>query len=339
MDSFLIKLARFVTKEEQKQIKSEINKFCLSFNLPFQILSDNWRKKYRILLLIESKEENLKKMVEYLLSNPGIITVIRMFPEFFNFNLPPFKTLIDQLSDKIKLFSINNEYYLDFRGFSKIPFHKKSIIDRLRKKKLIYKETAESMFYFEVMKDKHTQNLIGRVGIKYNQSIFNFEEKEFFKISLVIFSPYTVQEIADFFRLALCFQVDLIIINENQRADELLRNMKYSYFKGLNKVKYRIVDKIEPLIKDPQNICYGFSLWGKKNIIHLLKILSNIEQQYRSYNSKILLIFGNEKRGLPLKLRTFITVFRIGNLVSEPLRSSQAAAYILGLLDTVKLKL
>ncbi len=337
MNPFLIKLARFVSEEEQEQIKSEINKFCLSFKTSFQIISDNWRSKNRILLLIESKEEYSKKIIEYLLSNPGVITVIRMFPDSFNFNLPPFKTLIDHLSDKIQLFSINEEYQLDFRGFSNIPFHKKSIIDRLKKKKLRYKEDSESAFYFEVMKDKHTQSLIGRLGVKYTQDFSNFKRNRFFHTSLVIFSPYTVQEVADFFRLALCFQTELIITNENQKADQLLKNMKKTYFKGLSKVKYHIVNEIESLITDPQNICLGFSLWGKQDIIQFLKKLDSIRQQYTSSDSKILLIYGNEERGLPLNLRTIIPVFRIGTLVSEPLRASQAAAYTLGLLDTLKL--
>jgi len=334
MESFLIKLARFVTEEEQEEIKSEINKFCLSFNTSFQILSDNWRRKNRILLLIESKEDDLKTIVEYLLSNLGIVTVIRMFPDSFNFNLPPFKTLIDHLSDKIQLFSLNNEYHLDFRGFSRIPFHKKSIIDRLQKKKLKYKEDSKSVFYFEVAKDRHTQSLIGRLGVKYSQNFSILDKVKFFQISLVIYSPYTVQEVADFFRLALCFQTELIITNENQKADQLLRNMKKTYFKGLNKVKYCIIDEIESLLNDPQNICLGFSLWGKQNINQLLKNLDAVNQEYISMDSKILLIFGNEERGLSLKLRTVIPVFRIGSFVSEPLRASQAAAYILGVVDT-----
>ncbi len=146
---------------------------------------------------------------------------------------------------------------------------------------------------------------------------------------LVLYSPFTVQEISDFFRLSLTFKTQVILTNENNEAEKLIEKTKKSLFKGIDKIKFSIIESLSELMKQRKNgIFIGFSLWGASSIIDLPKELS-----LRSKITKqIFLVFGNEEQGLPMFIRDLIPMFHIGTHASEPLRASQAAAFAFGIL-------
>ncbi|MHA1974199.1 MAG: hypothetical protein ACTSW1_14465 [Candidatus Hodarchaeales archaeon] len=332
MTLYLLKLARFVSKEEQQKIIKDFRPICRKYFESFKIMSDSWRSKNRILLQIQSKHEIPNEFLYKLLEKPGIITIIEFFPDTFEFNLPEFKSLIDLLVKIINSKSCNNTFSIDFRSYSKIPFHKRSIIDRLKKKKIHYSEEAPLQLYFEVNQDKKTGNLIGRLGQKIPRNIQQELNKTVSAV-LVLYSPFTVQEVADFFRLGLSFNTKIIFSNENNKVPLLLKKVKKTFFKGIDKVQFEVIPDIQQLISQDSNNCYGFSLWGKKNINDLSTSINDRKKETTNNNKSIHFLFGNEEVGLPLRVREKIPIFRIGTASSEPMRASQAAAYILGFLS------
>ncbi|MHA1213697.1 MAG: hypothetical protein ACTSPG_00190 [Candidatus Hodarchaeales archaeon] len=334
MTFLLLKLARFISKEEQRQIKKEIRPICRKYSESFEIMSDPWRSKNRILVQIQSRKNNLKEFYSELIENPGIITVIEFFPNAFNFDLSEFKALLDLLINIINSKSPDNTYSIDIRSYCKIPFHKKSIIDRLKKKRIDYTEQASLQLYFEINRSKKNDTLIGRLGKKIQQIAPEHERKTIPAV-LVLYSPYTTQEVADFFRLGLSFKTKIIFTDENNKVRLLINKVKKTFFKGIDKVKFEIVPDIHQLISQNPDTCYGFSLWGKKTIYDLAIIL-NQKRESVNGNSSLTFFFGNEEVGLPLKARQEIPIFRIGTTASEPLRASQAASYILGFLSASK---
>ncbi|MHA1512952.1 MAG: TrmH family RNA methyltransferase, partial [Candidatus Hodarchaeales archaeon] len=147
---------------------------------------------------------------------------------------------------------------------------------------------------------------------------------------LVLYSPHTVQEVADFFRLALTFNTQVILTDENDQVETIVQEVEKTYFKGISKISFEITDSLESLMKKKVSTkVFGFSLWGNSPIADLRK---KIHIKKRS-PGEILFLFGNEETGLPLWIRDEIPIFHIGQKASEPLRASQAAAYAFGMIQ------
>ena len=92
----------------------------------------------------------------------------------------------------------------------------------------------------EVKQGQFTKNdekiLKIRLGEKFqNKEVFKHEIIRKFP-NLVLYSPYTVQEVADFFRLALTFTTTAYLTNENEYVPKIVNQVQKTYFKGISKI-------------------------------------------------------------------------------------------------------
>jgi tRNA(Leu) C34 or U34 (ribose-2'-O)-methylase TrmL len=278
---------------------------------------------------------NMEIYIQELIKRPGIVSAITIPSSFYNLESASLSELIIKI---ISFLRVNNasEYSFDFLSIGKAPFHKKAIQDRLKKKKFSLSPNSKFKLYLEVNSLKG-QNLgaerrvIARIGRKFIPPIYSTETIFSFSPQLILYSPYTVQEVADFFRLSLAFKIPIILTDENGRAEKLIEKVTSSYYKGINKINYRITSSLAKFINESKNKTFGFSLWGTSSIADLIPKVKNFNLQFPD-KKLINFVFGNEETGLPLNIQNKIKMFRIGTQASEPLRASQAAAYVLGTL-------
>ena len=336
----LLKLARFVTTKEQNHLCKKIEEYFSQFTNSIQVENDTWASKNRLLLKLGDQKDSkllsdIELHVEELINKPGIVSAIVIPSSLYNWESESLNALIKEI---IIFLRGNNasEYSLDFLGFGKTLFHKKAIQDRLKKKKFVHSPNSKFKLYLEMKSQKvHTiktgKTHIARIGRKYIPTIYSTKAVFSFSPQLILFSPYTVQEVADFFRLSLAFNIPIILTNENGRAEKLIEKVKNSYFKGIDKIEYRITLSLLNYIMKSKNHTFGFSLWGTSPITELITKIEGIKSQIPR-KTVINFVFGNEETGLPLNIRDQISMYRIGTQASEPLRASQAAAYALGAL-------
>ncbi len=228
----------------------------------------------------------------------GISQIIELYDEF---EVDTISNIIDKIS-KYKIKQINTKIKKD------LNFHKKAIEDRFLRKNNF--DNKGIILYLESkFRLNKTYCRIGRIIS---------EIKENKNISILLENSNNVQEIADFLRLGVALNCDVFFKNENNIDKEITSAKKL--FKS-NKIKYKIIKNLNE-IKDYYLI--GFSLWGQNNEKTLLKI----------NNNKIMLLFGNENRGLLKETldNCNITIY-LGPKSSEPLRANQAAAYAFGILN------
>ncbi len=336
----LLKLARFVTTEEQNHLIKKIEKYFYQFTNSIQVENDTWASQNRLLLKLEDQKNskllsNIELHVEELINKPGIVSVITIPSSLYNWESESLTALINEITTFLKG---NNatEYSLDLLGFGKTVFHKKAIQDRLKKKKFVDSSNSNFKLYLE-MRSQKVQNIkngmthIARIGRKYIPTIYSTKTLFSFSPQLILYSPYTVQEVADFFRLSLAFNIPIILTNENGRVEKLIEKVRTSYYKGIDKIEYRITLSLANYILKSKDQTFGFSLWGTSPITELITKIKGIKPHIQS-KSVINFVFGNEETGLPLNIRDQISIYRIGTQASEPLRASQAAAYALGTL-------
>ncbi len=336
MNLILIKLARFISSDEQKYLAKDIKRIFTPITTSYRISYDEWGAKKRILVEVELENTRIRELCQNLLRQPGIIAVILFSPRFYNWESSSLSLLINQISTFLTIHNQNTTYSLDFRAIGKVPFHKKAIIDRLQKKNFEFHTHSKFHLYLEIrsFKEKNRQNLQTRIGRKFVPEAFS---KEALQISpqLIIYSPYTEQEIADFLRLGLVFKIPLIFTDENKNTQDLIKRTQKTYFKGISKVSFKIIPSLETFIKNNTERSFGFSLWGTKPVHDLPSIIQPIANQDKE-KPLINFIFGNEQIGLPLFVHHHIPMFHIGGYASEPLRASQAASYALGTLCCLK---
>lgn len=336
----LLKLARFVTPKEQTHLIKEIEKYFYQFTNSFQVENDTWASQNRLLLKLDDQKKfkllsDIELHVEELINKPRIVSAITIPSSLYNWESESLVALINEIVSFLKGNNAS-EYSLDFLGFGKTPFHKKAIQDRLKKKKFVHSPNSQFKLYLEISSQK-VQNVKGvkkhivRIGRKYVPTIY--AEKTLFSFSpqMILYSPYTVQEVADFFGLSLVFNIPIILTNENGRVEKLIEKVKTSYYKGIDKIEYRITSSLANYIMKSKEPTFGFSLWGTSPITELITKINSVKLQIPS-KSVINFVFGNEETGLPLNIRNQISMYRIGTQASEPLRASQAAAYALGTL-------
>jgi tRNA(Leu) C34 or U34 (ribose-2'-O)-methylase TrmL len=191
---------------------------------------------------------------------------------------------------------------------AKVPFHTLAIIQRYQRKYKFDEDGA--VFYLEA---RNENKLEVRFGEVIEDELAQVEYPD-----LAIESPKTMGEISDFIRMSKIFGSKVYIITlKDQKCKYALKDfLKENSF---NKANVEIVDTIEEIQK--KYLFVSFSLWGKDT---LRKVKSK---------QNLLLIFGNEKRGL---LKSTMDkskyVIKIGNKSSEPLRATQAAAFAIGYL-------
>ncbi|MHA2246482.1 MAG: hypothetical protein ACXADY_16190 [Candidatus Hodarchaeales archaeon] len=217
-----------------------------------------------------------------------------------------------------------------------MPFHKKAILDRLERKKFVCQLESEFHLYLEIkpVKSKDTQAakiFQAQIGKRFIREILFEGIHRTFSPKLVLYSPFTTQEVADFFRLSLTFNIPIILTNKNNKVHNLMKIVHKTFFKGISKISFEIIPSLETLLTTNPEPSFGFSLWGTKTVSELPSMIQSFASQ-ESNKPAFYFIFGNEKKGLPLFIRYNITIFRIGKQASEPLRSSLAASYVLGTL-------
>ncbi len=333
---FLIKLARFINASEQKTLAEDIEQSLNPWITSLQISDDKWAAKYRLVMEVEPKNENFEALTKKLLDNPGISSIINFPRKLFNWEFSSFQARINQLADFLVSHNPKNVYTLDFRAIGKLPSHKKAILDRLERKKFVCQLESEFHLYLEIrpVKSKDTQAkkiFQARIGKKFIREILFEGFHRTFNPKLVLYSPFTTQEVADFFRLSLTFNIPIILTNENNKVHNLIKRVQKTFFKGIEKIFFESTPSLETLLTTNPETSFGFSLWGTKTVSELPSMIQSFASQ-ESNKPTVYFIFGNEKKGLPLFIRYSIPIFRICRQASETLRSSLAASYVLGTL-------
>ncbi|MFX1285058.1 MAG: TrmH family RNA methyltransferase [Promethearchaeota archaeon] len=340
----LVKLARFITPQEQVEISNEIKKSSNQFINVVQVRNDKWAPKNRLIVKLGLKTTgspslNIEQYVRALLKKPGLVSAVIITTDMYNWESKSLNMLIRVLTTYLKT-NETSEFNLEFVSIGKVPFHRKAIIDRLKKRNIKYLEKSNFVLYLEAFNkkaDKKTNTPIiqCRIGRKFSPII---SPKVIYNNSLpqlVLYSPFTAQEVADFFRLGLAFSIPVIITDENNRANDLIKKVRERYYKGLDKIEYHITSSLSKFLDKYEENCFGFSLWGTTHVNELPKFIERVKSS-TSERKDVSLIFGNEETGLPLFVRKKIPMFRIGIQTSEPLRASHAAAYALGVLFSYK---
>lgn len=232
----------------------------------------------------------------------GVSQIIELYDEF------QVKTITD-IIEKISKYQIKQ---INAKIKKNLNFHAKAIEDRFLRKNSFSKKGI--ILYLEA------KNRGPKTYCRLGKIVSNFES--FLKtkeISLLLENTTNSKEIADFLRLGVALKCN-IFFKTNKNLDKEINNAK-KLFKS-NKINYKIISNLKQ-IKDYYLI--GFSLWGKESEKALFKVKEN----------KIMLLFGNETRGL-LKdtLDACEKTIHLGPKSSEPMRANQAAAYAYGILHS-----
>lgn len=332
----LLKLARFISPRGQRFLSEKIKK-----EIPNLIINDDdWGSKRRI--IINRMNKSSLETIKSLNSFSGIVNIIEFEKKYFNRPTKTLKELTEVIDSFLKFHNVKsvnqNVIIIDFKAFGSLPIHKKALSDRLKKNKYtIVKDFKNHKTAFSLYIDlKNINNVVFvRIGTKKTQ--FSINRK--YPVSLVLCSPFTTQEIADFFRLALVFEIKIILTNENKLVPKLVGDTKETLFKGIDKISYQIVSSLSSMLESRRdnNKFLGFSLWAQAASEDYFKTIKELfkENNELKKSEDIMLIFGNEERGLKFEIQDKIPMFRFGGSVSEPLRSSQAAAYALAILELV----
>jgi len=328
----LVKLSRFVTPEEQDILIQDLNRQLKNYSNKVRIKNDPWGSRHRILITIVDSVSLTKEMINAILSNPGVNNITVFQQKLFERRIDTLSQLITILIEFIRNNTDKKTINIDFHALGRVPFHKKAILDRLKKKRIRNDLKSDFKLYIEVKQSQEIREGNREIHIRIGEKTTRQTDKPLSQIptpKLVLYSPYTVQEVADFFRLALTFKTQIILTNENNKVEEIIQEVEETYFKGITKISFEITDSLESLMKKKSSSKYfGFSLWGNSPIADLNK---HFRSKKRS-SEEVLFLFGNEETGLPLWVRNKIPIFHIGQKASEPLRASQAAAYAFGMI-------
>ncbi|MFX1250338.1 MAG: TrmH family RNA methyltransferase [Promethearchaeota archaeon] len=315
----LIKLARFVTPQEQLKLQEQIFTYFKSSS-KISLKRDPWAAKYR--LLLTSLHSLSSKTISELYTLPGVWE-ISILDEFSADSLNKVISLIKTYLTEHRLSP--NQVFPKIRIFKNTAFHKQALLDRWRKKigSIISESEATSFLYIEAK-----QNLlrIGQIVPQISSPAPSFAP--FIKyLCLVLERPTTADEISDFIRLCISFSLPLHLVLSSSDASLLEEAKKRAGGRGFQKVRIATYQSISKAVAGTK--AYGFSLWTGKNEHDLKEIFRN----WVDSPHKISLVFGNEKAGLSLETRQQLRkIFHLGPSSSEPLRASQAASYILGLM-------
>ena len=328
----LVKLSRFVTPKEQDILVQDLNRQFKDYSNKVKVRNDPWGSRYRILISNINNVVLTEGIIDKILLNPGVNNVTIFQKIFFETRIDTLSQLMKILIEYIRTKTDDNAININFHALGRVPFHKKAILDRLRKKGLKNDQKADFKLYLEVRQSQDIMKDDGGIQVRIGEKIMRTSDQPLSQIPtpiLVLYSPHTVQEVADFFRLALTFNTQVILTDENNKVESIIQEVEKTYFKGISKISFEITDSLESLLKKKSDSkVFGFSLWGNSPIADLNR---KILDKKRSPGD-ILFLFGNEETGLPLWVRDKIPIFHIGQKASEPLRASQAAAYAFGMI-------
>jgi len=206
-----------------------------------------------------------------------------------------------------------NEFNLRVKSYVKIPSGtiKKKLYLVVNKK---LNENSENNVLIELFKE-------GK--IKYR--IFTYKEiksKPKNNLTVLIENPRLVEEISDFLRLCLIFNLEFKVIHDNKTEFETLLNKAKKLTKG--KLSEFNVEVIKDL-KELDYVKIGFSKHSKKNENEFVQFV-------KGNKKKLLFVFGNDTYGLSQKTRDSLDVsFSLGPDKVKPMKANQALAYVLGI--------
>jgi hypothetical protein len=231
----------------------------------------------------------------------GLSQIIELYDEFEVNNI---SNIVDRLN-KYKIKQINSKIKKD------LSFHAMAIEERyLRKNKFV---DDGIILYLEAKKrGNKTYCRLGKIISDHSQ----IDAKK--EISLLLENTQNSNEIADFLRLGVALNCK-IYFKTNVDMTKVINDAK-KIFKS-NKINYTIIADLKEI---KEYYLIGFSLWGKES-----------ERALQSINeNKIMLLFGNENRGLLKEtLDSCNKTVYLGPKSSEPLRANQAASYAYGILS------
>ena len=214
----LLKLARFVSPREQRSIRKDLIDIIPK---EVDIRPDEWAKKQRILLIFPKRKiEYPHTLLHQITQIPGILTIIIFKIQNFNFKTSNLSELV-----KYTLSAVNTSeklLHIKFQAIGSVPFHKRALKERIKKKRELVEESGESTFniYLECKEDG--SQVLGRLGFLYHEEKKELSSSEAISLtsvnqmSVILFSPYTAIEIADFCRIKLNFDfIEVLFSNEN----------------------------------------------------------------------------------------------------------------------------
>ncbi|MHA1976889.1 MAG: TrmH family RNA methyltransferase [Candidatus Hodarchaeales archaeon] len=328
----LVKLARFVTHKEQETIGRDLAHTLRRLSIHVRIVDDTWGSRNRLLIHLRETTKLSSDIRDIILQNPGVNSLVVFLEEYFEFETVSLSQLLTYLKEYASNKTENNDININYQAFGRVPFHRKAILDRLKRKGIIHNSNARYQLYLEVKQGNQTKDNKIPIIVRLGEKISPISPTKTITTppTLILYSPYTIQEIADFFRLALTFNTPVLLTDENNLVKKVVEQVESTYFKGISKVTFEIVASLNSLLQEnEENSFYGFSLWGS----HPISELPEMTASHGENTEKIFFVFGNEENGLPLEVRKLIPMFHIGDKASEPLRASQAAAYALGILN------
>ncbi|MBI4158698.1 hypothetical protein HY500_00385 [Candidatus Woesearchaeota archaeon] len=215
-----------------------------------------------------------------------------------------------------------NKFHLQIKTYNSVKIPPGSL-----KKKLypIIKENENSKnkIILELFKEKE----------KTFYRIFSYQEKgmqdksKYSNITVLIENPRLVEEISDFLRLCLIFNLKFKVIHSNKNEFERMLNKAKSMTKG--KLSDFKVEVVKDLSKT-DGIKIGFSKHAQKDEKEFIEFLKN-------NNKNLLFIFGNDTFGLTQQARDKLDYsFSLTPDKVKPLKANQALAYILGIYTSLR---
>lgn len=287
----LITLARFVSPEEQRDIADRMRA------MKYIVSSDPLAPQRR--LIVDGPDPGKLFKIE------GVSQVIPIYAEKSTKTLSEATKIVVTALKKLGL----DSFTIHLKTLGDVPFHEKALRERVRKK---LKHNPGRVVYVEAKAQQ--DSVLVRVGVP---EIFHQDKNV--SIILVLESPKTSHEIADFLRLAIVFGVPLrISIEGDLRTLHALQEAK-QIVKGYEKTTVTTYKTTLDAIRGLNAV--AFSLWGDSD-----------ERVLRELHAEAL-VFGNEERGLKLSTQKACkAVVHLGPRSSEPMRASQAAAYAMGVL-------
>jgi len=288
----LLTLARFISPAEQQEVAKRIAE------MGYSVCSDPWAPQRR--LLVEGPQAGKLYEIE------GVSQVIPLLVQKDTKTLSEAAEAVASVAKELKLSS----FTVRLKCLGDVPFHEKALRER------VHKKTGNSpgrTLYVEA------RPMPGCVAVRVGMPEVFHEEKRL-GLVLVLESPKTPHEIADFLRLSVVFNTPLRISIENDvRTVHALQDAK-AIVKGHEKTEVTTYRTTLDAIQGRK--AAAFSMWGDS------------DEKWLKTSGVDTLVFGNEERGLKLSTqKACVGVVHLGPHSSEPMRSTQAAAYALGVLS------
>ena len=195
-----------------------------------------------------------------------------------------------------------SSFFLMTKIFKGAKFHDHAFRERWKKmfSDREISKSAQIHYYLEVKDKFYRLGKIIHPFVEYTNNRFSNN------FTLVLQSPKSKNEIADFLRLGVAFSCRICFSCDEQEKETLVNlvNKGKQIIKGWNKTSIEIFDTVEEAIGDLHPI--AFSLWTRKNEQDYIDHIKKIGEIENNKAKKVALVFGNEQEGLSLLARKLI---------------------------------